>query len=122
MTSPPRSKRRRRRAEVEATSTAILRYRSQRGFGLSFWTALLAGAWLGRASVALPGGLDEAFDLLLPMAAAGIRLSQLSALDPRKARCFDSRPRAGGAAERPVGLRLRRNQVAPSSTGATTGA
>ena len=43
---------------------------TRRGFGLGFWATLLAGAWIGRASVSLPAGLDQTFDVLLPMGAA----------------------------------------------------
>lgn len=95
MTSPPRSKRRRRRTKVERPPPPP-QVSVPRGFGLSFWTALLAGAWLGRASVALPGGLDEAFDLLLPMAAAVfVFLSYRRWIRARLAASTAARGRAG---------------------------
>ncbi len=69
MTPASGGKNRRRRAEVERRPPPPVAS-ARDGFGLSFWTALLVGAWLGRASVALPAGLDALFDLLLPLAAA----------------------------------------------------
>lgn len=69
MTSRPGGRNRRRRAEVERRPPPPME-RVRGGFSLGFWTALLVGAWLGRASVALPAGLDGVFDLLLPLAAA----------------------------------------------------
>lgn len=69
MTASPESRGRRRRADVDRRPPPPTEP-ARRSFGLSFWTALLVGAWLGRASVALPAGLDGLFDLLLPLAAA----------------------------------------------------
>lgn len=68
MTASPGRRGRRRRAEVDRRPPPPVEP-ARRGFGLGFWATLLAGAWLGRASVALPAGLDAVFDLLLPVAA-----------------------------------------------------
>lgn len=65
---------RRRRAEVERRPPPPVEAPSRRSFGLGFWATLLAGAWIGRASVALPEGLGNLFDVLLPVAAAAFVL------------------------------------------------
>jgi len=96
--------RRRRRAEVErrpppppASAPPV-----RRGFGLGFWATLLAGAWLGRASVALPAGLDNAFDLVLPLAAAAfVFLSYRRWIRARLAASAAARERAGRRREGP---------------------
>lgn len=61
---------RRRRADIERRPPPPVEASPRRGFGLGFWATLLAGAWIGRASVALPEGLENLFDVLLPLAAA----------------------------------------------------
>jgi hypothetical protein len=68
MTSPSPHRGRRRRAEVDRRPPPPVEA-PHRSLGLSFWAALLAGAWLGRVSVALPSGIGTVFDLLLPVAA-----------------------------------------------------
>lgn len=70
MSGRPSQPGRRRRAEVERRPPPPAEASAGRGFGLGFWATLLAGAWIGRASVALPEGLENVFDLVLPLAAA----------------------------------------------------
>lgn len=70
MSGRPSQPGRRRRAEVERRPPPPVEAPSRHSFGLGFWAALLVGAWVGRASVALPEGLGNLFDVLLPLAAA----------------------------------------------------
>lgn len=70
MSGRPSQPGRRRRAEVERRPPPPVEAPSRRSFGLGFWATLLVGAWIGRASVALPEGLGNLFDVLLPLAAA----------------------------------------------------
>ncbi|MBX7112118.1 MAG: hypothetical protein K1X87_09795 [Dehalococcoidia bacterium] len=69
MSGRPSQPGRRRRAEVERRPPPPIEAPSRRSFGLGFWATLLAGAWIGRASVALPESLGTLFDLFLPLAA-----------------------------------------------------
>lgn len=69
MSGQPAHPGRRRRAEVDRRPPPPVEASPTSGFGIGFWATLLAGAWLGRASVALPGGLEGVFDLMLPLAA-----------------------------------------------------